>query len=65
LIHSIAFKYYYPEEFKEYFEPDYEKMFDKVIFSPVEKFFAAVDWVPQKPNEITNCDLFEFFAENS
>jgi DNA polymerase elongation subunit (family B) len=64
-IDSIAFKYYYPKEFKEYFEPDYEKMFDKIIFSPVEKFFEAVDWVPQKPNEITTCDLFEFFAEST
>ena len=62
-IDAIAFKYYYPEEFKQLFEPDYEKMFEKVIFAPVEKFFGAVNWIPQKPNEMTTCDLMEFFAE--
>lgn len=62
-IDSIAFKYYYPEEFKHLFEPDYEKMFDKVIFAPVKKFFEAVDWVPQKPNEMTTCDIMTLFAE--
>ena len=62
-IDSIAFKYYYPEEFKHLFEPDYEKMFDKVIFAPVKKFFEAVNWVPQKPNEMTTCDLMTFLAE--
>jgi DNA polymerase elongation subunit (family B) len=61
-IDSIAFKYYYPEEFKVIFDMDYEKMFDKIIFAPVQKFFDAVDWVPQKPNEMTTCDLFEFFS---
>jgi hypothetical protein len=62
-IDAIAFKYYYPEEFKQLFEPDYEKMFEKVIFAPVEKFFGAVNWIPQKPNEMTTCDLMNFFAE--
>ena len=62
-IDAIAFKYYYPDEFKSLFEPDYEKMFDKVIFSPVQKFFEAVNWIPQKPNEMTTCNLVDFFAE--
>lgn len=62
-IDAIAFKYYYPEEFKKLFEPDYEKMFEKVIFSPVQKFFEAVNWIPQKPNEMTTCDIMDFFSE--
>lgn len=62
-IDSMAFKYYYPDEFKQLFEPDYEKMFDKVIFAPVKKFFEAVNWVPQKPNEMTTCDLMTLFGE--
>jgi DNA polymerase elongation subunit (family B) len=62
-IESIAFKYYYPDEFKAIFDADYEKMFDKVIFSPVQRFFEAVNWVPQKPNEMTKCDLLGFFSE--
>jgi hypothetical protein len=61
-IDSIAFKYYYPEEFKGLFEPDYERMFEKVIFAPVQKFFEAVDWVPQKPNEMTTCNILELFG---
>jgi DNA polymerase elongation subunit (family B) len=61
-IESIAFKYYYPEEFRQIFEPDYEKMFEKVIFSPVQKFFQTVNWVAQKPNEMTKCDLLEYFS---
>ena len=61
-IDAIAFKYYYPEEFKALFEPDYEKMFEKVIFSPVEKFFSTVNWIPQKPNEMTTCDIMSFFS---
>jgi len=62
-IESIAFKYYYPEEFRNIFEADYEKMFDKVIFSPVQSFFETVNWVAQKPNEMTKCDLMDFFAD--
>ncbi len=62
-IDAIAFKYYYPEEFRAIFEPDHEKMFEKIVFSPVKKFFETVNWVPQKPNEMTSIDLMEFFAE--
>jgi hypothetical protein len=62
-IDSIAFKYYYPEEFRNFFEPDYEKMFEKVIFAPVQSFFESVNWVAQKPSEMTKCDLMDFFKE--
>lgn len=61
-IESIAFKYYYPEEFREIFEADYEKMFDKIIFAPVQKFFRTVNWVAQKPNEMRKCDLLDYFS---
>lgn len=61
-IDSIAFKYYYPEEFRQLFDADYEKMFEKVIFSPVQKFFETVNWIAQKPNEMTKCDLLEYFS---
>jgi DNA polymerase elongation subunit (family B) len=62
-VDSIAFKYYYPEEFRSIFEADYEKMFEKVIFSPVQSFFESVNWVAQKPSEMTKCDLMNFFKE--
>jgi len=62
-ISSIAFKYYYPDEFRNIFEADYEKMFDKIIFSPVQRFFESVNWVAQKPSEMTKCDLMNIFSE--
>jgi DNA polymerase elongation subunit (family B) len=61
-IDVIAFKYYYPEEFKSFFEADYEKMFEKVIFSPVEKFFSTINWVPRKPNNMLSCDIMNIFS---
>jgi DNA polymerase elongation subunit (family B) len=62
-IDSIAFKYYYPDEFRDLFEIDYEKMFDRIIYSPVEKFFKTVNWIPQKPNNMSTCDLMDFLSE--
>jgi DNA polymerase elongation subunit (family B) len=59
---SIAFKYYYPQEFVEAFEPDYEKMFEKIVFSVVERFYAAVRWSAHKPNEQVKSDLLDLFA---
>jgi len=59
---SIAFKYYYPQEFVEAFEPDYEKMFEKIVFSVVERFYAAVKWSAHKPNEQVKSDLLDLFA---
>lgn len=61
-LHSIAFKYYYPQEFAEAFEPDYEKMFEKIVFSVVERFYAAVKWPAHKPNEQMKCDLLSLFS---
>lgn len=34
----IAWKDKYPQEFGEYFEVDYEKMFEKTVMSPLTKF---------------------------
>lgn len=59
---SIAFKYYYPQELAETFEPDYEKMFEKIVFSVVERFYAAVKWSAHKPNEQMKCDLLDLFG---
>ena len=57
-ISAIAYKYYYPEEFAKVFEPDHELMFDKIIYSAVERFYEAVSWTPKKPGEALQCDLF-------
>ncbi|NBO99112.1 MAG: hypothetical protein EBU90_03160 [Proteobacteria bacterium] len=61
-ISAIAYKYYYPEEFAQIFEPDHDMMFDKIMFSAIERFYDSVDWAIQKPGEVTQCDLFSFLA---
>jgi len=58
-IDGIGFKYYYPKEFQEVFIPDHELMFEKIVFSVVERFYEAVNWTPKKPGEIVQCDLFD------
>jgi DNA polymerase elongation subunit (family B) len=58
-INGIGFKYYYPKEFSDIFEPDHELMFSKIVYSVVERFYEAVGWQPQKPGEIVQCDLFD------
>lgn len=61
-IETIAFKYYYPTEFYDLFKPAYEKMFEKIVFSVVERFYAAVKWPAHKPTEQMKSDLFDLFS---
>lgn len=61
-ISAVAYKYYYPEEFNGIFEPDVDLMFDKILYSSVERFYEAVNWAPRKPGEAMQCDLFELLA---
>lgn len=61
-IETIAFKYYYPTEFHNLFKPAYEKMFEKIVFSVVERFYAAVKWPAHKPTEQMKSDLFDLFG---
>lgn len=61
-INAIAYKYYYPEEFTNFFQPDSETMFEKIIYSAVERFYEAVNWTARKPGEATQCDLFDLLS---
>lgn len=61
-INAIAYKYYYPEEFKEIFQPDIEKMFEKIIYSIIERFYEAVDWRLNKPSAQVQTDLFDLLG---
>lgn len=61
-INAIAYKYYYPEEFKNVFQPDIEKMFEKLIFSIIERFYDAVDWRLSKPSAQVQTDLFDLLG---
>lgn len=59
---SIAFKYYYPKEFTNVFEPDYELMFNKIVFSAIERLYDAVQWKAIEPGQQVQCDLFELLS---
>ena len=60
----IGYKYYYPKEFSSMFPPDTEKMFEKVIFSIMERFYESVGWSIQSPNKLVQTDLFELFGDD-
>jgi hypothetical protein len=60
----IGYKYYYPKEFESLFPPDTEKMFEKVIFSIMERFYESVGWSIQSPNKLVQTDLFELFGDD-
>jgi DNA polymerase elongation subunit (family B) len=57
----IGYKYDFPTEFKELFEPDYEKIFEKEVFSVIERFYEAVSWSLKQPGSQTQTDLFDLF----
>ena len=59
---SIAFKHYYPKEFTNIFEPDYELMFNKIVFSAIERLYDAVQWKAIEPGQQVQCDLFELLS---
>ena len=60
---SIGFKYEYPEEFSNIFKPDYDKMFEKILFQAIERFYENVNWTIRKPSENVQVELFDLFAK--
>lgn len=61
-IDSIGFKYDYPAEFKDLFKIDYEKMFDKILFEAIRRFYTSVSWQIRKPTDNVKTELFDLFA---
>ena len=61
-VNAIGYKYYYPDEFKEIFKLDRELMFDKIVFSIIERFYDCVKWKAKKPGMAVQTDLFELLA---
>jgi len=59
---TIGYKYYFPEEFKEYFQPDTEKMFEKIIFSVIERFYDCAKWSIKRQSQQTQTDLFDLLG---
>lgn len=58
----MGYKYYYPKEFASVFEPDHEKMFEKIIFSVIERFYESVNWKLKAPGAQVQTDLFELLG---
>ena len=59
---TIGFKYDCPKEFSELFKPDYEKMFEKILFEMVKRFYDNTGWVIRKPSANVQTELFDIFA---
>ena len=51
-LNNIAYKYYYPEEFKKAFNIDYEVMFEKIVFNAIERFYFVHSFkgITKNPN---------------
>lgn len=63
-IDIIGFKGNYPTEFENIFEVDYEKMFNKIFFSAIERFYESVNWILRKPNENVKVELEDLLSED-
>lgn len=61
-INTVGYKDYYPKEFNNIFTPDIELMFDKIVFSIVERFYDAVGWQARKPGMAVRTDLFQLLG---
>jgi DNA polymerase elongation subunit (family B) len=61
----IGYKYSYPKEFNEVFQPDHELMFEKIIFSVIERFYEAVNWKLKSPGSQVQTDLFDLLGFSS
>ena len=62
-IKSFAYKYEFPKEFQSDILPDTEMMFDKIIYSVIERLYEAVNWKPRKPGELVKTDLFDLLGK--
>jgi DNA polymerase elongation subunit (family B) len=58
-IECIGWKEDFPKEFKEIFEVDYERMFDKVVLSPLKRFQEINNWSDFNPNDEDEFDITE------
>lgn len=60
-IDIIGFKSKYPVEFNDELQIDYEKMFNKIMYAAIERFYEAVGWKLRKPNENVRVELEDLF----
>ena len=60
-LNSLGFKYDLPDEFNKDFKIDYEKMFEKIVYSVIDRFYESVKWKSFRPGQAVTTDLFDFF----
>ncbi len=63
-IDCIGFKYEWPKEFNEFFKPDYDKIFEKIVYKPFDRYYKAVNWKCYLPNQSVKCDLFDMLKDD-
>ena len=61
-IDVIGFKYTFPEEYIGLLKIDYELMFEKILYSSIERFYDSVSWQIRKPSDNVTCELFDLFS---
>ena len=59
---TIGFKYDYPKEFDDIFTPDHEAVFEKDVYSVIQRFYECVRWQLKKPSEQVQTDLFDLLG---
>lgn len=62
-LNSFGYKDEFPKEFEEYISVDRDKMFDKIVFESIKKYYETVNWEIRKPDEKIQTNLFDFFGE--
>ena len=58
----MAYKSALPEELAKEFQPNYETMFEKILYQPIERFYNSVNWKLKDPSMLSQTDLFELFS---
>ena len=63
-IKTVAYKRKYPKEFVELLSQDTETMFDKIVFSMMERLYDAVGWSISKPGMSVKTSLLDLFSND-
>ena len=58
----MGFMEKYPLELREVVRPDYQFMFEKVLFPPIERFYDCIGWRVPTPGKEVQTDLFDLFG---
>ena len=61
-IDVVGFKYNRPEEYENDLKVDYEKMFEKILYNSIERFYKNVKWQIRKPTDNVQTELFDLFS---